>query len=142
MKTIKIDDGTQVAENKIIVVKLCDGKGEEVDRKYSKAHIDLISPKGNVLSYKVSERMYRFLSAQSKNGKIYDMGGIEDNPESCLELSVGFGGRTVSRYQFIREEPEGKDMYEMFGFDMEDEKYKHPWMIELRLEDLMEKADE
>jgi hypothetical protein len=144
MNTLKKCDGTQIAENKIIVVTLCNGKGEEVDRKYSKAYADLISPQGNVMTYKVSDRMFGFLSAQSKDGKIYDMGGIEDEPESCSVLSVGFGGAKIKQYQFEAEmTAANKTMAEMFGFDMEDEKakYAHPWQIELRLEDLMEEED-
>ena len=144
MNTLKKCDGTQIAENKIIVVTLCNGKGEEVARKYSKAYADLISPQGNVMTYKVSDRMFGFLSAQSKDGKIYDIGGIEDEPESCSVLSVGFGGRKIAHYQFEAEMAAAdKIMAKMFGFDMEDEKakYAHPWQIELRLEDLMEEED-
>lgn len=144
MNTLKKGDGTQIAENKIIVVTLCNGKGEKVGRKYSKAYAELISTQGNVISYKVSDRMFRFLSAQSKDGKIYDMGGIEDEPESCSVLSVGFGGNKITHYQLIAEMTAAdKTMAEMFHFDMEDEKakYAHPWEIELRLEDLMEEED-
>lgn len=144
MNTLKKGDGTQIVENKIIVVTLCNGKGEEVARKYSKAYANLISTQGDVISYKVSDRMFRFLSAQSKDGKIYDMGGIEDDPESCSVLSVGFGGNKITHYQLIAEMTAAdKTMAEMFHFDMEDEKakYAHPWQIELRLEDLMEEED-
>ena len=144
MNTLKKGDGTQIAENKIIVVTLCNGKGEEVARKYSRAYADLISPQGNVMTYKVSDRMFGFLSAQSKDGKIYDMGGIEDDPENCSVLSVGFGGNKIAHYQLVAEmTAANKTMTEMFGFDMEDEKakYTHPWKIELRLEDLMEEED-
>jgi hypothetical protein len=96
------------------------------------------------MTYKVSDRMFGFLSAQSKDGKIYDMGGIEDEPESCSVLSVGFGGAKIKQYQFEAEmTAANKTMAEMFGFDMEDEKakYAHPWQIELRLENLMEEED-
>lgn len=144
MKTLKKGDGTQIAENKIIVVTLCNGKGEEVVRKYSKAYANLISPQGNVMTYKVSDRLFRFLSAQAKDGKIYDMGGIEEDPESCSELTVGFGGAKIKHYQFVAEMCDWeKTMAESFGFDMEDEKakYARPWQIELRLEDLMEEED-
>ena len=144
MNTLKKGDGTQIAENKIIVVTLCNGKGEEVARKYSKAYANLISTQGDVISYKVSDRMFRFLSAQSKDGKIYDMGGIEDDPESRSVLSVGFCGDKITHYQLIAEMTAAdKTMAEMFHFDMEDEKakYAHPWQIELRLEDLMEEED-
>lgn len=144
MNTLKKGDGTQIAENKIIVVTLCDGKGEEVSRKYSKAYADLISPQGNVMNYKVSDRLFRFLSAQSKDGKIYDMGGIEDDPEGCSVLSVGFGGNKITHYQLIAEMTAAdKAMSEMFHFDMEGEKakYARPWEIELRLEDLMGEED-
>ena len=144
MNTLKKCDGTQVADNKIIVVTLQNGKGEEVARKYSKAYTDLISPQGNILSYKVSDCMFRFLSAHSKDGKIYSMGSFEDDPESCSELTVGFGGKKIKHYQFEAEmDVVNKTMAEMFGFDMEDEKakYARPWQIELRLEDLMEEED-
>jgi hypothetical protein len=144
MNTLKKGDGTQIAENNIIVVTLCNGKGEEVARMYSKAYADLISTQGNVISYKVSDRMFRFLSAQSKDGRIYDMGGIEDDPESCSVLSVGFGGNKITHYQLIAEMTAAdKTMAEMFHFDMDNEKakYAHPWQIELRLEDLMEEED-
>lgn len=144
MSTLKKGDGTQIAENKIIVVTLCNGKGEEVARKYSKAYADLISPQGNVMDYKVSDCLFRFLSAQSKDGKIYDMGGIEEDPESRSVLSVGFGGNNITHYQLIAEMTAAdKTMAEMFHFDMEDEKakYARPWEIELRLVDLMEEED-
>lgn len=144
MNTLKKCDGTQVADNKIIVVTLQNGKGEEVARKYSKAYADLISPQGNILSYKVSDCMFRFLSAQSKDGKIYSMGSFEDDPEACDVLSVGFGGERIKHYQFEAEMTAyDKAMAEMFGFDMEDEKakYAHPWQVELRLENLMEEED-
>ena len=143
MNTLKKGDGTQIAENKIIVVTLCNGKGEEVARKYSKAYADLISPQGNVMTYKVSDRMFRFLSAQSKDGKIYDMGGIEEATETCDELTVGFGGCNIAHYQFECESDVEMSIAESFGFDMDDEKakYAHPWKIELRLEDLMEEED-
>ena len=144
MNTLKKGDGTQIAENKIIVVTLYNGKGDEVSRKYSKAYADLISPQGNAMTYKVSDRMYMYLSAQSKDGKIYDMGGIEDEPESCSVLTVGFGGAKIKHYQFQPEMDDAdKTMAEMFGFDMDDEKakYAHPWQLELRLEDLFEEDD-
>jgi len=144
MNTLQKGNGTQVADNKIIVMTLQNGKGEEVARKYSKAYADLISPQGNVMSYKVSDRMFRFLCAQSKDGKIYDMGGIEDEPEARDILSVGFGGGKIAHYQFKAEMDEGeKSMAEMFHFDMDEEKakYAHPWQVELRLEDLMEEED-
>lgn len=137
-------ENMEINENKIIVVTLCNGKGEEVARKYSKAYADLISPQGNVMTYKVSDRMFGFLSAQSKDGKIYDMGGIEDEPESSSVLSVGFGGAKIKHYQFEAEMTAADNtMAEIFGFDMEDEKakYARPWEIELRLEDLMEEED-
>lgn len=143
-KKFNQNEGTQVADNKIIVVILQNGKGEEVARKYSKAYADLISPQGNIMSYKVGDRMVRFVCAQSKDGKVYDMGGIEDYPEACDVLSVGFDGGKISHYQFMAEMDEGeKTMAEMFHFDMEEEKakYARPWQVELRLEDLMEEED-
>lgn len=144
INTLQKDDGTQVADNKIIVVTLQNGMGEEVARKYSKAYADIISPQGNIMSYKVSERMFRFLCAQSKDGKIYDMGGIEDDPEARDVLSVGFGDGRIAYYQFMAGMDEGeKALAESFGFDMEDEqaKYAHPWQVELRLEDLLEEEE-
>lgn len=144
MNTLKKGDGTQIADNKIIVVTLQNGKGEEVARKYSKAYADIISPQGNVISYKVSDRMFGFLSAQSKDGKIYSMGSFEDDPEACDVLFVGFGGGRIAHYQFETEMTEWeKTSLGSFGFDMEDEKakYAHPWQIELRLQDLMEEED-
>lgn len=52
--------------------------------------------------YTISDRMLKYLEAQAKDGKIYDMGGIEDDPEHVNRLTIDDTDKRA-KYQYIQD---------------------------------------
>ena len=111
---------------KIIIATAKNEKGEV---QFEKHGIAIAEPlfKGRIW-YRMPRRMERFVRATAKDDAVYDMGGVEDDPEKWDTLYVT--SDKGNNYQFSHETNEA---FALFGFETKDE----TWTLNLRIVDLM-----
>lgn len=124
-------------EKKLMVAILKNGLSEEERRLYCIPETVMVGD--TIAYYKATQKLVDRIALNSKDGKIYDMGWIEDDPAPVKDLLVD-PSRPYAEYQFMADwfDEGSRSLYEKFGFDMdkEEEKYKNPWTVELQLEEL------
>lgn len=119
-----------ICNNKIIQVVIYDNDLDIVAEKFCKAIA--VPMFRHTAWYTISDRMLKYLEAQAKDGKIYDMGGIEDSPEHVNRLTIS---DRVAKYQYIQhyDNTAWDALGAAFGFDKQQD--ERVCIVELHLID-------
>lgn len=129
----KLDACTMTGE--IVVAKVFNEEGEIEFEKYCTAIAEPKFPNEEPW-YKVTERLERYIRCQADCGRVYDMGGLEEEP---CEVNCLYAGKdSPDKYQYIH--TTDNSVFRALGTDVSDE--KRTFTLLLKKVKLLDKDDD